>query len=92
MESKNPPKKIRKICLEIVPDPRKSNARRTKLKESVKTFPKNVPNIKMFIGFGKTGYLRNCTILSKLLLGNGELASLAYGSLKELHNIESAPP
>jgi len=27
--------------------------------------------------------------LSKLLLGNGELASLAYGSLKELFKIES---
>jgi hypothetical protein len=43
---------------------------------------------KEFIGFRKTSYLRNCTILSKLLLGNGELASLAYGSLKELHKIE----
>jgi hypothetical protein len=40
---------------------------------------------KAFIGFRKTSYLRNCTILSKLLLGNGELASLAYGSFKELH-------
>jgi hypothetical protein len=39
---------------------------------------------KGFIGTRKTGYLRNCTILSKLLLGSGELASLAYGSFKEL--------
>jgi hypothetical protein len=47
------------------------------------------PILKPFIKFRKAGYLRNCTILSKLLLGNGELASLAYGSLKELFKIES---
>ncbi len=38
-----------------------------------------------FIGFRKTSYLRNCSRLKEWLLGNGELASLAYGSLKELH-------
>jgi hypothetical protein len=36
----------------------------------------------------KQGNLRNCTKLRKSLLGNGELASLAYGSFKELHKIE----
>jgi hypothetical protein len=35
----------------------------------------------------KAGYLRNCTKLRKSLLGNGELASLAYGSLKLLYEI-----
>jgi hypothetical protein len=40
-----------------------------------------------FIGNREAGKLRNCTILSKLLLGNGELASLAYGSLKLLYEI-----
>jgi hypothetical protein len=46
------------------------------------------PILKLFIEFRKAGYLWNCTILSKSLLGNGELASLAYGSLKELLQIE----
>jgi hypothetical protein len=32
----------------------------------------------------KQGNLRNCTKLRNSLLGNGELASLAYGSFKEL--------
>jgi hypothetical protein len=36
----------------------------------------------------KQGNLRNCTKLRNSLLRNGELASLAYGSLKELHKIE----
>jgi hypothetical protein len=36
------------------------------------------------LGFYETGKLRNCTKLRKSLLGNGELASLAYGSFKEL--------
>jgi hypothetical protein len=36
----------------------------------------------------KQGNLRNCTKLRNSLLGNGELASLAYGSLKELLQIE----
>jgi hypothetical protein len=37
------------------------------------------------LGTMKRRYLRNCTKLRKSLLGNGELASLAYGSFKELH-------
>jgi hypothetical protein len=40
------------------------------------------------LGFYETGKLRNCTKLRNSLLGNGELASLAYGSLKELLQIE----
>jgi hypothetical protein len=36
----------------------------------------------------KQGNLRNCTKLRNSLLGSGELASLAYGSFKELLQIE----
>jgi hypothetical protein len=36
----------------------------------------------------KQGNLRNCTKLRNSLLGNGELASLAYGSFKELLQIK----
>jgi hypothetical protein len=38
-----------------------------------------------FRGNEQQGNLRNCSRLKEWLLGNGELASLAYGSLKELH-------
>jgi hypothetical protein len=36
----------------------------------------------------KQGNLRNCSKLRNSLLGSGELASLAYGSFKELYHIE----
>jgi hypothetical protein len=41
------------------------------------------------LDFVKRGSLRNSSKLRKSLLGNGELASLAYGSLKELLQIEA---
>ena len=40
---------------------------------------------KRLLGNEQQGNLRNCTKLRNSLLGNGELASLAYGSFKELH-------
>jgi hypothetical protein len=42
---------------------------------------------KRLLGNEQQGNLRNCTKLRNSLLGNGELASLAYGSLKELYEI-----
>jgi hypothetical protein len=42
---------------------------------------------KRLLGNEQQGNLRNCTKLRNSLLGNGELASLAYGSLKELDEI-----